>query len=221
MTNSKQSLSYQALISRAITKLVIIITLSISALILIIVGVQQTLMTTREAQGQMMSLNRANIDDIPSFIHWNNQNNRHSKQNTVIRVTTNKSSITASSSREGQVIMTSSTSKKFIAQKKITIFPGHNVVYVKGYGLFLFYSQKSSDTTYQIWVSLNNLINGLVLLLIIISIVVFVTLGFGTWWAQQLATKLSAPTIQLVNETRNTIKDSEVDHPTLKVPNSP
>jgi len=219
MTNNKQS--YQSLISRAITKLVIIITLSISALILVIVGVQQTLMTTREAQGQMISLNRANIDDIPSFIHWNNQNNRHSKQNTVIRVTTNKSSITASSGREGQVIMTSSTSKKFIAQRKITIFPGHNVVYVKGYGLFLFYSQKSSDTTYQIWVSLNNLINGLVLLLIIISIVVFVTLGFGTWWAQQLATKLSAPTIQLVNETRNTIKDSEVDQPTLRVPNSP
>jgi len=221
MTDDKRSLSYQTLISHAITKLVIIITLSISALILIIVGVQQTLMTTREAQGQMMSLNRANIDDIPSFIHWNNQNNRHTKQNTVIRVKTNKSSITASSGREGQVIMTSGTSKKFISQRKINLFPGKHVVYVKGYGLFLFYSQKSDDTTYQIWVSLNRLINSLILLLIIISIVVFITLGFGTWWAQQLAAKLSAPTIQLVNETRSTIKDSEVDQPTLKVPASP
>ncbi|WP_227005279.1 hypothetical protein [Companilactobacillus paralimentarius] len=119
--NDKQ-LTYQELINNGIKKLVIIITLSISALILIIVGVQQSLMTVHEAQGQMMSLNRANIDDIPSFIHWNNQNNRHSKQNTVIRVKTNKSSITATSGREGQVIMTSSASKKFIAQKKFSIF---------------------------------------------------------------------------------------------------
>jgi Signal transduction histidine kinase len=217
--NDRQ-LTYQELISNGIKKLVIIITLSISALILIIVGVQQSLLTVHEAQGQMMGLNRANIDDIPSFIHWNNQNNRHSKQNTVIRVKTNKSSITATSGREGQVIMTSSASKKFIAQRKFSVF-GKNVVYVNGYGFFLFYSQKESDTTYQIWVSLNKLINSMILLLIIISIVVFITLGFGTWWAQQLAAKLSAPTIQLVNETRSTIKDSEVDQPTLTVPKSP
>lgn len=217
---NKSSLSYQELINNGIKKLVIIITLSISALILIIVGFQQSLMTIHEAQGQMMSLNRANIDDIPSFIHWNNQNNRHSKQNTVIRVKTNKSSITATSGREGQVIMTSSASKKFIAQKKFSIF-GKNVEYVNGYGLFLFYSQKDENTTYQIWVSLNRLINSLILLLIIISIVVFITLGFGTWWAQQLSAKLSAPTIQLVNETKNTIKDPEVDQPTLEVPDSP
>ena len=89
---AKKPLSYQALISQGIKKLVIIITLSISALILVIVGVQQTLMTTREAEGQMMSLNRANIDDIPSFIHWSSQNNRHSKQDTVIRVKTSSSS---------------------------------------------------------------------------------------------------------------------------------
>lgn len=217
--NDKQ-LTYQELINNGIKKLVIIITLSISALILIIVGVQQSLMTVHEAQGQMMSLNRANIDDIPSFIHWNNQNNRHSKQNTVIRVKTNKSSITATSGREGQVIMTSSASKKFIAQKKFSIF-GKNVVYVKSFGFFLFFSQKDSNTTYQIWVSLNRLINSLILLIIIISIVVFITLGFGTQWAHQLAAKLSAPTIQLVKETKNTTKNSEVDQPTLEVPQSP
>ena len=216
---AKKPLSYQTLISQGIKKLVIIITLSISALILIIVCVQQTLMTTREAEGQMMSLNRANIDDIPSFIHWSSQNNRHSKQDTVIRVKTSSSSITAASGRGGQVIMTSSASKKFIAQKKFSLF--NHVVYVNGFGFFLFYSQKDEDTTYQIWVSMNRLLNSLILLLIIISIVVFVTLGFGTWWAQRLAEKMSAPTIQLVKETRNTIKDSEVDQPTLKVPDSP
>jgi len=59
------------------------------------------------------------------------------------------------------------------------------------------------------------------LLLIIIAIIVFVTLGFGTWWAQQLAAKLSSPTIALVEETRNTIKNPETDQPTLTVPKSP
>jgi len=77
--------TYQELINNAIRKLVIIITLSISALILIVVGVQQYVQTVHEANGQMMSLNMANIDDIPSFIHWNTQNNRHTKQNTDIR----------------------------------------------------------------------------------------------------------------------------------------
>jgi len=218
MTETK---TYQELINQAIRKLVIIITLSISALILVVVGVQQYVQTTHEANGQMMSLNMANIDDIPSFIHWNSQNNRHTKQNTVIRVKTNKSSITAASNRAGQEIMTTSTSKKFINQRKISILPGQHIVYVQGYGLFLFYSTKNDDTTYQLWTSLNRLISSMFLLLIIISIIVFVTLGFGTWWAQQLATKLSSPTIALVNETRSTIKDSETDQPTLKVPESP
>jgi hypothetical protein len=67
---------------------VIIITLSISILILLFVGFQQSVQTNHEAEGLMMSLNRANIDDIPSFIHWNNQANRHTKQNSVIRVKT-------------------------------------------------------------------------------------------------------------------------------------
>jgi len=218
---TKQSPSYQELINNAIRKLVIIITLSISALTLIVVGVQQYVQTVHDANGQMMGLSRANIDDIPSFIHWNSQNNRHTKQNTVIRVKTKRSSITAASSRSGQEIMTTSTSKKFITQRKISILPGQHIVYVRGYGLFLFYSRKNNDTTYQIWTSLNRLISSLFLLLIIISIITFVTLGFGTWWAQQLATKLSAPTIELVNETRNTIKDAEADQPTLKVPDSP
>ena len=218
MTETK---TYQELINQAIRKLVIIITLSISALILVVVGVQQYVQTTHEANGQMMSLNMANIDDVPSFIHWNSQNNRHTKQNTVIRVKTNKSSITAASNRAGQEIMTTSTSKKFINQRKISILPGQHIVYVQGYGLFLFYSTKNDDTTYQLWTSLNRLISSMFLLLIIISIIVFVTLGFGTWWAQQLATKLSSPTIALVNETRSTIKDSETDQPTLKVPDSP
>jgi len=215
------SSSYQVLINNAIRKLVIIITLSISALILVVVGVQQYVQTVHEANGQMMSLNRANIDDIPSFIHWNSQNNRHTKQNTIIRVQSKKSSITAASNRIGQGIMTTTTSKKFIKQKKYSILPGQHIVYVRGYGLFLFYSTKDSDTTYQLWTSLNRLISSMILLLIIISIITFVTLGFGTWWAKQLATKLSSPTIALVNETRNTIKDSETDQPTLNVPDSP
>lgn len=113
-----KSLSYQELISNAIKKLVIIITLSISALILIVVGVQQYLQTVHESQGQMMSLYRSNIDDIPSFIHWNTQNNRHTKQNTIISVKTNDTSITASSNRMGQKVLTTSSSAKFINQKK-------------------------------------------------------------------------------------------------------
>lgn len=214
-----KSLSYQELISNAIKKLVIIITLSISALILIVVGVQQYLQTVHESQGQMMSLYRSNIDDIPSFIHWNTQNNRHTKQNTIISVKTNDTSITASSNRMGQKVLTTSSSAKFINQKKIKL--GKNVVYVPGRGLFIYNSMKDNDTTYKIWVSLNRLINSMVLLLIIISFITFITLGFGTWWAQRLATQLSAPSIQLASEARNIIKDTEVDQPTLTVPSSP
>lgn len=214
-----KSLSYQELISNAIKKLVIIITLSISALILIVVGVQQYLQTVHESQGQMMSLYRSNIDDIPSFIHWNTQNNRHTKQNTIISVKTNDTSITASSNRMGQKVLTTSSSAKFINQKKIKL--GKNVVYVPGRGLFIYNSMKDNDTTYKIWVSLNRLINSMVLLLIIISFITFITLGFGTWWAQRLATQLSAPSIQLASEARNIIKDDEVDQPTLTVPSSP
>lgn len=218
--NNPRSLTYQALINQGIRRLVIIITLSISALILLVVGVQQYSQTVHEANGQMMSLYRANIDDIPSFIQWNNQNNRHTKQNTIIRVKTKKSSITAASNRTGQAIMTTSASQRFISQRKYIVLPGQHIVYVPGYGLFLFYTKKDSDTTYQLWTSLSRLINSLALLLIFIIIIVFVTLGFGTWWAQQLAAKLSAPTIKLVDEIHRTANDT-IDQPTLKVPDNP
>lgn len=217
----KKSLTYQELINNAIRKLVIIITLAISALILAVVGVQQYSQTVHEARGQMMSLYFSNIDDVPGFIQWSNQNNRHTKQNTVIRVKTKKSSITAASDRAGQQIMTTSASKKFINQHKFSIFPGQHIVFVQNFGFFLFYQKKDDDTTYQLWISLSRLINSLILLLILISIIVFVTLGFGTWWAQRLAEKLSAPTIDLVNETRSTTKDPDFDQPKLTVPTSP
>ncbi|MQS75973.1 sensor histidine kinase [Companilactobacillus halodurans] len=219
--NKKVAPTYQELINNAIRKLVIIITVSISILILVVVGIQRYSQTVRDAQGQMMSLYRANIDDIPSFIHWNNQNNRHTRQNTVIRVKTKQSSITASSSRMGPDIITTSASKKFINQHKFKILPGQHIVYVQGYGLFLFYKNSEDGTTYQLWASLNNLISSMILLLIIISIITFITLGFGTWWAAQLSAKLSSPTIALVNETRKKIKDTDADQPTLQVPKSP
>jgi len=91
MTDTQKSPSYQELINSAIRKLVIIITLSISAIILVVVGIQQYSQTVHEANGQMMSLYRSNIDDIPGFIQWSKQTNRHTKPNTVIRVKTNKS----------------------------------------------------------------------------------------------------------------------------------
>lgn len=218
---NKEATSYEKLINDAIKKLVIIITVSISFLILVAVGIQRYSQTVHDAQGQMISLNRADINDLRSFIHWSSQNNRHSKQNTIIRVKTDQTSITTSSSREGSIIMTTAASQKFINQHKFNIIKGHPIVYVQGYGLFLYYSVKNDQTTYQLWASLNSLISSMVLLLIVISIITFITLGFGAWWAQRLAAKLSLPTIDLVTQTRNTIKDSDVDQPTLKVPGSP
>lgn len=219
--NTKQTTTYEKLINQGINRLVVIITLSISILILAFVGVQQSIMTSHDAQGLMMSLNRSNIESIPNFIEWNNANERHTKQNSFIRVKTQDKSVTAASLKRQRVIMTSPSSKKFLARKKLHIFFNKNVVYIPGYGLFLYYSQKNNNTTYQLWVSLNNLLKSLLLLLIVIAFVVFVTLGFGTWWARRLAKRLSAPTLELVNETKKTTKNLETNQPSLKVPNSP
>lgn len=213
--------TYQILINNGINRLMVIISLTISILILLIVGAQQTVHTVREARGMMISLNRANINDIPSFIHWNSQTNRHSQQNSIIRVKTQQSSITATSNHHGREILTSSASKNFLEQKKQTLIPGTKIVYVKGYGFFLYYYQKNSQTTYQLWTSLYDLIQNMLLLLVAITFVTLIILLFGAWWSRRLAKKLSQPTISLVQETRNTIKDAEIDQPTLKVPTSP
>ncbi|APX71840.1 HAMP domain-containing histidine kinase [Companilactobacillus allii] len=218
---TKNVTTYEKLINQGINRLVVIITLSISLLILAFVGVQQTMMTTRDAQGLMMSLNRSNIESIPNFIEWNNANERHTKQNSFIRVKTQDKSVTAASLKRQSVIMTSPSSKRFLARKKLHIFFNKNMVYIPGYGLFLYYTQKNNNTTYQLWVSLNNLLRSLLLLLIVIAFVVFVTLGFGTWWARRLAKSLSAPTLELVNETKKTTQDLETNQPSLTVPDSP
>ncbi|WP_125770849.1 sensor histidine kinase [Companilactobacillus furfuricola] len=216
-----KSKTYQSLINHAINRLVLIITVSISILILLVVGTQQSSNTIHEARGLMVSLNMANIDDIPSFIHWNSQTNRHSRQTSIIRVKTDKASVTATSNRRGRTILTSSASKNFLNQKKITLSPKKHVVYVKGYGFFLYNSEKNNDTTYQLWVSLNSLIQNILLLLIIIAFITFIIILFGRWWANLLAKKLSQPTISLVEETRNTIKDAQTTQPKLVVPDSP
>lgn len=216
-----KSNTYQSLINKAINRLVIIITVAISLLILIVVGTQQSVNTVHEAKGLMVSLNMANIDDIPSFIHWNNQTNRHSRQSSIIRVKTDQASVTATSNRSGRAILTSSASKNFLNQRKFTLSPEKNIVYVKGYGFFLYYSEKNNNTTYQLWVSLNNLIQNILLLLVVIAFITFIIILFGRWWAHLLAEKLSQPTISLVEETRSTIKDTETTQPKLTVPTSP
>ncbi|WP_125763075.1 sensor histidine kinase [Companilactobacillus hulinensis] len=218
---NKKTTTYEKLINQGINRLVVIITLSISLIILAFVGVQQSLRTAHDAQGLMMSLNRSNIESIPSFIEWNNANERHTKQNSFIRVKTQDKSVTAASLKRKRIIMTSPSSKKFLARKKLHIFFNKNIVYIPSYGLFLYYTQKNNDTTYQLWVSLNNLIKSLLLLLTVIVLVVFVTLGFGTWWAKRLAQRLSSPTLELVNETKKTTQNLNTQQPTLTVPKSP
>ncbi|WP_334329564.1 sensor histidine kinase [Companilactobacillus sp. HBUAS59699] len=219
--NTKKTLSYEKLINQGINRLVVIITLSISLLILLFVGIQQSAMTSRDAQGLMISLNRSNIESIPSFIEWNNENERHTKQNSFIRVKTKDKSLTAASLKRERIIMTSPSSKKFLSQRQYHVFFSKNIVYIPQYGLFLYYTQKNNSTTYQLWVSLNNLLRSLLLLLIIIVFIMFVTLGFGTWWSRRLAQRLSAPTLELVGETKKTTKDLDIKQPTLNVPDSP
>ncbi|WP_125589109.1 sensor histidine kinase [Companilactobacillus jidongensis] len=219
--NHGKTLTYEQLINQAINRLVVIITLSISLIILVTVGFQQASFTSHDAQGLMTSLNRSNIESIPSFIQWNNENERHTKQNSFIRVKTKDKSVTAASLKQERVIMTSPSSKRFLSKKQYRVFFSKDVVYIPQYGLFLYYQQQNNSTTYQLWVSLNNLIRRLVLLLIIISIIVFVTLGFGTWWARRLAQRLSAPTLELVGETKKTTQNLDVNQPTLNVPKSP
>lgn len=221
-TKSKNnSRTYESLISQAISRLVVIITLSISIIVLVTVGFQQASFTSHDARGLMTSLNRSNIKSIPRFIQWNNENERHTKQNSFIRVKTKDKSVTAASLKRERVIMTSPSSKKFLSKKQYHVLFLKNVVYIPQYGLFLYYKQQNNSTTYQLWVSLNNLIRRLILLVIVISIVVFVTLGFGTWWARRLAQRLSSPTLELVNETKKTTKDLDTNQPTLNVPESP
>lgn len=219
--SNKKTLTYEKLINQGINRLVVIITLSISLLILLFVGVQQSVMTSRDAQGLMISLNRSNIESIPSFIEWNNENERHTKQNSFIRVKTKDKSLTAASLKRERIIMTSPSSKKFLSQRQYHVLFSKNIVYIPQYGLFLYYTQKNNSTTYQLWVSLNNLLRSLLLLLIIIIFITFVTLGFGTWWSRRLAQRLSAPTLELVSETKKTTKDLDINQPTLNVPDSP
>jgi hypothetical protein len=169
----------------------------------------------------MMSLNRSNIESIPSFIEWNNETNRHTRQNTFIRVKTKNSSVTAASFKRQNVIMTTPSSKKFLSHKQFHLPFLTNVVYIRQYGLFLYYTQKNNKATYQLWVSLNSLLKNMLLLLIIISFTTFVTLGFGTWWAKRLAHRLSAPILSLANETKESTKDLEKNQPTLTIPDSP
>ncbi|MFB9769653.1 sensor histidine kinase [Lactiplantibacillus modestisalitolerans] len=210
--------TYEQVITQAMRRLILTITLMVSLITLCIVGTQQTLNTTREAQNLLTSLHQANIRDVPSFIQWNNTTTRNTKQPAFIRVTTPKTTVT-SATKTKQVILTSPSSKTFFArhrQKLIGPF-----TYVRGFGFFLTYQQKDGQNTYQLWVSLRRLINSLIVLIVLLILVASCAMTIGAWWAHRLAMRLSAPTIALVHETKYRSNNPDRDQPTLQVPASP
>lgn len=218
MTDHQTTPTYEQVINQAIRRLMLTITLMVSLVTLFIVGTQQTVNTTREAHDLMNSLNQANIKDVPSFIHWNNTTTRNTKQPAFIRVTTKKATLTTATKTK-QTILTTPSSKAFFAKQQSHLVGP--LVYVRGFGFFLSYTEKGGNNTYQLWVSLRRLFNSL---LILICLMVFVTLWavtLGAWWAHRLATRLSAPTIALLRETQYTSNNPDSDQPTLTVPDSP
>ncbi|RRK10397.1 sensor histidine kinase [Lactiplantibacillus garii] len=218
MTTNQPTPTYEQLINRAIRRLMLTITLMVSIVTLLIVGAQQTLNTTREAHDLMSSLNQANIKDVPSFIHWNNTTTRNTKQPAFIRVTTKKATLTTATKTK-QTILTTPSSKAFFTKRQTKICGP--LVYVRGFGFFFSYTQKSGQNTYQLWVSLRRLINSLLILICLMVLVTLWAVTVGTWWAHRLATRLSAPTIALLHETQYTSNNPDRDQPTLKVPDSP
>lgn len=218
MPKTKAIPTYEQLINKAIKRLVLTITLTISAVILIVVGTQQAVNTSHEARSLMSSLHQANINDVPSFIRWNNTTTRNSKQPAFIRVTTDKATLTTATKTK-QTILTSPSSKAFFARKPTHLFGA--LVHVRGFGFFLSYTQNDGHNTYQLWVSLRRLINSLIILICLIILVTLLTLAAGTWWAHRLAASLSAPTISLLHETKYTSNNPDADQPTLTVPTSP
>lgn len=218
MHKSSGTPTYERVINQAMRRLILTITTVVSLVILVMVGTQQTLNTTREAQNLMTSLHEANIKDVPSFIHWNNATTRNTKQAAFIRVTTPKATVTGSSKTK-QTILTSPSSKAFFAHQATQLIGPF--VHVQGFGFFLSYQQKDGKNTYQLWVSLQRLITSLLIMICLIIVATLLTMCFGAWWAHRLAMRLSAPTIALLRETQSTSNSPDSDQPTLAVPTSP
>lgn len=139
MPKNNTTPTYEQLINKAIRRLMLTITLLVSLITLLMVGTQQTINTTREARDLMSSLNQANIKDVPSFIQWNNTTTRNTKQPAFIRVTTKKATLTTASKTKRTIITTPSSKSFFTKQQTKLVGP---LVYVRGFGFFLSYSEK-------------------------------------------------------------------------------
>ena len=218
MPKNNTTPTYEQLINKAIRRLMLTITLLVSLITLLMVGTQQTINTTREARDLMSSLNQANIKDVPSFIQWNNTTTRNTKQPAFIRVTTKKATLTTATKTKRMIITTPSSKSFFTKQQTKLVGP---LVYVRGFGFFLSYSEKDGHNTYQLWVSLRRLFNSLLILILLMLAVTCAALALGTWWAHRLALRLSDPTIKLLHATKYTSNNPDSDQPTLDVPASP
>ncbi len=180
MPKNNTTPTYEQLINKAIRRLMLTITLLVSLITLLMVGTQQTINTTREARDLMSSLNQANIKDVPSFIQWNNTTTRNTKQPAFIRVTTKKATLTTATKTKRTIITTPSSKSFFTKQQTKLVGP---LVYVRGFGFFLSYSEKDGHNTYQLWVSLRRLFNSLLILILLMLAVTCAALALGTWWA--------------------------------------
>jgi len=147
MSKNKSIPTYEQLINKAIRRLMLTITLLVSLITLVVVGTQQTLNTTREARDLMSSLNQANIKDVSSFIHWNNTTTRNTKQPAFIRVTTQKATLTTATKTK-RTIITSPSSKAFFSKPQTQLVGP--LIYVRGFGFFLSYTQKDGANTYHL-----------------------------------------------------------------------
>ncbi|MGO3900799.1 MAG: hypothetical protein ACTJIG_11805 [Lactiplantibacillus argentoratensis] len=210
MPKNNTTPTYEQLINKAIRRLMLTITLLVSLITLLMVGTQQTINTTREARDLMSSLNQANIKDVPSFIQWNNTTTRNTKQPAFIRVTTKKATLTTATKTKRTIITTPSSKSFFTKQQTKLVGP---LVYVRGFGFFLSYSEKDGHNTYQLWVSLRRLFNSLLILILLMLVVTCAALVLGTWWAHRLALRLSDPTIKLLHATKYTSNNPDSDQP--------
>ncbi|MCI1986282.1 MAG: HAMP domain-containing histidine kinase [Lactobacillus sp.] len=218
MRRKPEGVSNAARISRAYAVLLVILVAVIGFATVTVVGVHLVRTKREDANQLMTTLNKTFVGNKPDWDYWRDTANFNSHSNFV-RVTV------AYPGKKPQRFY-SHNARRFLRDNWQTWALWAHIQYQDDQGIYYHRVQKiqrkGASVTYELWLSLNNMLELFKLILSVIIVIAIVGLLMGIWMIQILAKRLNQPLVQLTQAAHDIVEAEDTTyHETLPVPPNP
>ncbi|MFD1485484.1 sensor histidine kinase [Lacticaseibacillus baoqingensis] len=218
MRRKKEGISNAARISQAYAVLLVVLVTMIGLATISVVGVHLVRTKRDDANQLMTTLNKTFVGNKPDWDYWRDTANFNSHANFV--------RVTVQYPDKKPQRFYSHNAKKFLRDNWQTWALWAHIQYQDDQGIYYHRVQKvrhkGAVVTFELWLSLNNMLELFKLILSVIVVIAFIGLGMGIWMIQILARRLNQPLVQLTQAAHTIVEAEDTTyHETLPVPPNP